>query len=89
MYRELDQRISDKEVSIFGCSVFLQAVARWVCLIFDVSLYQRSSFGFAQRMHLYYDCSILVCNYLANGTLQVRQSYQILIILSSTCHSCI
>ncbi|KAK9922580.1 hypothetical protein M0R45_031041 [Rubus argutus] len=43
MYRELDQRISDKE---------------------------RSSFGFAQRMHLYSDCSILVCNYLANGTLQ-------------------
>ncbi|XP_062020062.1 mitotic checkpoint serine/threonine-protein kinase BUB1 [Rosa rugosa] len=43
MYRELDQRISDKE---------------------------RSSFGFAQRMHLYSDCSILVCNYIANGTLQ-------------------
>ncbi|XP_050382639.1 mitotic checkpoint serine/threonine-protein kinase BUB1 [Argentina anserina] len=43
MYRELDQRISDKE---------------------------RSIFGFAQRMHLYSDCSILVCNYIANGTLQ-------------------
>ncbi|PON74852.1 Mitotic spindle checkpoint protein Bub1/Mad [Trema orientale] len=30
----------------------------------------RSSFGFAERMHLYSDCSILVCDYLANGTLQ-------------------
>ncbi|KAB1209899.1 Mitotic checkpoint serine/threonine-protein kinase BUB1 [Morella rubra] len=43
MYRQLDQRISDKE---------------------------RSSFGFAHRMHLYSDCSILVCDYLAHGTLQ-------------------
>ncbi|KAH0983378.1 hypothetical protein GBA52_010555 [Prunus armeniaca] len=43
MYRQLDQRISDKE---------------------------RSSFGLAHRMHLYSDCSILVCDYLANGTLQ-------------------
>ncbi|PON34834.1 Serine/threonine protein kinase [Parasponia andersonii] len=30
----------------------------------------RSSFGFAERMHLYSDCSVLVCDYLANGTLQ-------------------
>ncbi|XP_004303098.1 PREDICTED: mitotic checkpoint serine/threonine-protein kinase BUB1 isoform X2 [Fragaria vesca subsp. vesca] len=43
MYRELDERISDKE---------------------------RSSFGFAQRMNHYSDCSILVCDYIANGTLQ-------------------
>ncbi|XP_034211613.1 mitotic checkpoint serine/threonine-protein kinase BUB1 isoform X2 [Prunus dulcis] len=43
MYRQLNQRISDKE---------------------------RSSFGVAHRMHLYSDCSILVCDYLANGTLQ-------------------
>ncbi|KAG6722637.1 hypothetical protein I3843_03G172900 [Carya illinoinensis] len=31
---------------------------------------ERSSFGFAQRMHLYSDCSILVCDYRAHGTLQ-------------------
>ncbi|CAB4303891.1 unnamed protein product [Prunus armeniaca] len=31
---------------------------------------ERSSFGLAHRMHLYSDCSILVCDYLANGTLQ-------------------
>ncbi|XP_008229738.1 PREDICTED: mitotic checkpoint serine/threonine-protein kinase BUB1 [Prunus mume] len=43
MYRQLNQRISDKE---------------------------RSSFGLAHRMHLYSDCSILVCDYLGNGTLQ-------------------
>ncbi|KAM1717968.1 hypothetical protein ACFX11_025738 [Malus domestica] len=43
MYRQLDQRISDKE---------------------------RTSFGFAHRMHLYPDCSILVSDYLASGTLQ-------------------
>lgn len=33
--------------------------------------YQRSSFGFAHGMHLYSDCSILVCDYLDHGTLQV------------------
>ncbi|KAL0001972.1 hypothetical protein SO802_015753 [Lithocarpus litseifolius] len=43
MYRQLDQRISDKE---------------------------RSSFGIAHRMHLYSDYSILVFDYLAQGTLQ-------------------
>ncbi|XP_048327230.2 mitotic checkpoint serine/threonine-protein kinase BUB1 [Ziziphus jujuba] len=31
---------------------------------------ERSSFGFAHRMHLYSDCSILICDYLAHGTLQ-------------------
>ncbi|KAL6138003.1 hypothetical protein ACLB2K_063291 [Fragaria x ananassa] len=31
---------------------------------------ERSSFGFAQRMNHYSDCSILVCDYIANGTLQ-------------------
>ncbi|ONI17128.1 hypothetical protein PRUPE_3G139600, partial [Prunus persica] len=39
MYRQLDQRISDKEVKLWSC-------------------------------YLYSDCSILVCDYLANGTLQ-------------------
>ncbi|KAF8413853.1 hypothetical protein HHK36_001847 [Tetracentron sinense] len=43
MYRQLDNRISDKE---------------------------RSSFGFSHRVHLYSDCSILICDYLADGTLQ-------------------
>ncbi|OMO62764.1 hypothetical protein CCACVL1_22643 [Corchorus capsularis] len=43
MYRQLDERISDK---------------------------QRSSFGYAQKIHLYSDCSILVCDYLSHGTLQ-------------------
>ncbi|CAI8590699.1 unnamed protein product [Vicia faba] len=31
---------------------------------------ERSSYGFAHRVHLFSDCSILVCNYLAHGTLQ-------------------
>ncbi|GAV80586.1 Pkinase domain-containing protein/Mad3_BUB1_I domain-containing protein [Cephalotus follicularis] len=43
MYRQLDQRISDKG---------------------------RSCFGFGHRMHLYSDCSVLVCDYLSHGTLQ-------------------
>ncbi|OMP08960.1 hypothetical protein COLO4_05950 [Corchorus olitorius] len=43
MYRQLDERISDK---------------------------LRSSFGYAQKIHLYSDCSILVCDYLSHGTLQ-------------------
>ncbi|GFY99039.1 protein kinase and Mad3-BUB1-I domain-containing protein [Actinidia rufa] len=30
----------------------------------------RPSFGFAHRLHLYSDYSILVCDYLSNGTLQ-------------------
>ncbi|XP_020223220.1 mitotic checkpoint serine/threonine-protein kinase BUB1 [Cajanus cajan] len=52
MYRQLDQRILDRE---------------------------RSSYGFAQQMHLYSDCSILICDYLANGTLQdVINSYVVI-----------
>ncbi|QHO05779.1 hypothetical protein HN51_064762 [Arachis hypogaea] len=31
---------------------------------------ERSSYGLAQRIHLYADCSILICDYLAHGTLQ-------------------
>ncbi|XP_051151960.1 mitotic checkpoint serine/threonine-protein kinase BUB1 [Andrographis paniculata] len=31
---------------------------------------ERKSFGFAQRLHLYSDYSVLVCDYLAHGTLQ-------------------
>ncbi|KAH9743935.1 mitotic checkpoint serine/threonine-protein kinase BUB1 [Citrus sinensis] len=31
---------------------------------------ERSSFGFAHRIHLYSDYSILVCDYLSQGTLQ-------------------
>ncbi|THG16331.1 hypothetical protein TEA_009684 [Camellia sinensis var. sinensis] len=33
-------------------------------------LIQRSSFGFAHRLHLYSDYSIIVCDYLGHGTLQ-------------------
>lgn len=37
---------------------------------------QRSSFGLAQRVHVYSDCSVLVCDYLSHGTLQdVINSY--------------
>ncbi|CAN8270970.1 unnamed protein product [Cochlearia groenlandica] len=37
---------------------------------------QRSSFGLAQKMHVYLDYSILVCDYLSHGTLQdVINSY--------------
>ncbi|KAI8011109.1 Mitotic checkpoint serine/threonine-protein kinase BUB1 [Camellia lanceoleosa] len=43
MYRQLDERIPEKE---------------------------RSSFGFAHRLHLYSDYSIIVCDYLGHGTLQ-------------------
>ncbi|CAJ1978907.1 unnamed protein product [Sphenostylis stenocarpa] len=40
---------------------------------------ERSSYGFAHRVHLYSDCSILICDYLANGTLQdVVNSYVVL-----------
>ncbi|CAH2051134.1 unnamed protein product [Thlaspi arvense] len=39
---------------------------------------QRSSFGLAQRVHVYSDYSILVCDYLSNGTLQdVINSYAV------------
>ncbi|KFK40438.1 hypothetical protein AALP_AA3G373200 [Arabis alpina] len=39
---------------------------------------QRSSFGLAQRMHVYLDYSVLVCNYLSHGTLQdVINSYRV------------
>ncbi|KAE8687790.1 Mitotic checkpoint serine/threonine-protein kinase BUB1 [Hibiscus syriacus] len=31
---------------------------------------QRSSFGFAHKIHIYSDCSILICDYLSHGTLQ-------------------
>ncbi|KAJ4981953.1 hypothetical protein NE237_032790 [Protea cynaroides] len=43
MYRQLDNRIVDKE---------------------------RPSFGFAQRVHVFSDYSVLVCDYLGQGTLQ-------------------
>ncbi|CAL8136276.1 unnamed protein product [Prunus armeniaca] len=36
----------------------------------QISDKERSSFGLAHRMHLYSDCSILVCDCLANGTFQ-------------------
>ncbi|KHN24282.1 Checkpoint serine/threonine-protein kinase BUB1 [Glycine soja] len=40
---------------------------------------ERSSYGFAHRIHIYSDCSILICDYLANGTLQdVINSYVVL-----------
>lgn len=72
MYRQLDQRISDKEVSIFLIlKTFYWYFAGSAYFTLDMLLYQRSSFGFAHRMHLYPDCSILVSNYLASGTLQV------------------
>ncbi|KAK6919095.1 Mad3/Bub1 homology region 1, partial [Dillenia turbinata] len=35
-----------------------------------ISEKERSNFGFAHRMHLYSDYSILVCGYLSHGTLQ-------------------
>ncbi|KAL5147860.1 Mitotic checkpoint serine/threonine-protein kinase BUB1 [Glycine soja] len=40
---------------------------------------ERSSYGFAHRIHVYSDCSILICDYLANGTLQdVINSYVVI-----------
>lgn len=40
---------------------------------------ERSSYGFAHRIHLYSDCSILVCDYLSHGTLQdVINSYVVI-----------
>lgn len=39
-----------------------------ICFIF---IHQRLSFGYAHRLHLYSDYSILVSDFLANGTLQV------------------
>ncbi|KAF5732564.1 ATP binding protein kinases protein serine/threonine kinases isoform 1 [Tripterygium wilfordii] len=44
-----------------------------------ISGHHRSSFGFAHRMHLYSDCSILICDYLPQGTLQdVINSYVVM-----------
>ncbi|KAK4745362.1 hypothetical protein SAY87_011674 [Trapa incisa] len=31
---------------------------------------ERSAFGFAHKMHVFHDCSILICDYLSHGTLQ-------------------
>ncbi|KAJ8627795.1 hypothetical protein MRB53_021102 [Persea americana] len=40
---------------------------------------KRPSFGFAHRVHIYADCSILVCDYEAHGTLQdVINSYLVI-----------
>ncbi|XP_047178646.1 mitotic checkpoint serine/threonine-protein kinase BUB1 isoform X1 [Vigna umbellata] len=40
---------------------------------------ERSSYGFAHGIHIYSDSSILICDYLANGTLQdVVNSYLVL-----------
>ncbi|KAL2328191.1 hypothetical protein Fmac_021618 [Flemingia macrophylla] len=40
---------------------------------------KRSSYGSAHGIHLYSDCSILICDYLANGTLQdVINSYVVI-----------
>ncbi|XP_039018056.1 mitotic checkpoint serine/threonine-protein kinase BUB1-like isoform X3 [Hibiscus syriacus] len=36
----------------------------------DVVALKRSSFGFAHKIHIYYDFSILICDYLSHGTLQ-------------------
>ncbi|KAK7257417.1 hypothetical protein RIF29_31389 [Crotalaria pallida] len=39
---------------------------------------ERLSYGLAHRVHLYSDCSILICDYLAHGTLQdVINSYAV------------
>lgn len=76
MYRQLDQRISDKEVCLFLVFQCLMSVSGFsYSLILYISCKQRSSFGIAHRMHLYSDYSILVFDYLAQGTLQVGLSY--------------
>ena len=76
MYRQLDQRISDKEVCLFLAFQCLMSVSGFsYSLILYISCKQRSSFGIAHRMHLYSDYSILVFDYLAQGTLQVGLSY--------------
>ncbi|XP_020525970.1 mitotic checkpoint serine/threonine-protein kinase BUB1 isoform X1 [Amborella trichopoda] len=36
---------------------------------------ERSAFGFAQRVHIFSDCSILVCDYVAHGLQDVINSY--------------
>ncbi|XP_077242210.1 protein kinase and Mad3-BUB1-I domain-containing protein isoform X2 [Tasmannia lanceolata] len=41
-----------------------------------ISDVERPSFGFAHKAHIYSDCSVLVCDYIAHGTLQdVVNSY--------------
>ncbi|KAG9440333.1 hypothetical protein H6P81_020498 [Aristolochia fimbriata] len=35
-----------------------------------ISDVERANFGFAHRAHVYSDCSVLVCDFLAHGTLQ-------------------
>ena len=90
MYRQLDQRISAEEVCCFLVSLIFIGI-RCFCVpylffIFHHSCYQRSCFGHAERIHLYSDCSILVCDYLANGTLQVGLLYCMLYLNSLGCH---
>ncbi|CAN0896797.1 Mitotic checkpoint serine/threonine-protein kinase BUB1 [Linum grandiflorum] len=44
-----------------------------------IPVWQRSCFGFAHRMHLYSDYSILVCDFLSHGTLHdVINSYVVI-----------
>ncbi|XP_022764101.1 mitotic checkpoint serine/threonine-protein kinase BUB1-like [Durio zibethinus] len=37
----------------------------------QMNRHQRSSFGFAHKIHIYSDCGILISDYLSHGTLQV------------------
>lgn len=78
MYRQLDQWISEKQVCFLAVFIFYFIYICWFYkwyLFLILQFCQRSSFGFAHRMHLYSDCSILVCDYLSSGTLQVGPFY--------------
>lgn len=83
MYRQLDQRISGREVCIFLFPLFIYAFFVILRYLLDILFQQRSSFGFAHRIHLYSDHSILVCDYLSQGTLQVHFFY--FVYGNSTC----
>lgn len=73
MYRLLDKRFSDEEVSqLLRFAISLKSInLGFKCDLLLTFHCQRPCFGFAHRVHIYADCSILVCDYEAHGTLQV------------------
>jgi len=79
IYRQLDRRILDREVCC--CQLFYRPTFSVNIWLFWLLLYQRSSYGFAHGIHLYSDCSILICNYIANGTLQVRYLFPVIFLI--------
>jgi len=73
MYHQLDERIPHSEVCYWSYILLHDTVYLLIHIlrICDQPVYQRSSFGFAHKVYIYPDLSILACDYLSYGTLQV------------------